>query len=96
MPKFLNVTQCERLESLLTVGREIKRVNNKDQRCIVFQHDDFENVTIYCTERYCKVTTEGPPESYFEDGPDPQVTAPGVETVAEEEQTAIPVLTNDQ
>jgi hypothetical protein len=88
--KYPNTTQSERLESLLVTRREVKRVNNKDQWCIIFRHDDFDNIEVYATERYCKVTHEGPAESYFE------VLVPGGETAVEESHVPIPVLTNNR
>ena len=92
--KYPNATQNERLDSLLVIRREIKRVKNREQWCIIFRHDDFENLEIYCTERYCKVTEQGPAASFFQQDAAVPPTAPGEETVVEEAPTALPTITH--
>ena len=56
--RYPNTTSQERLGDLLVIRREIKKVNKQEKRCIVFRHSDFENVEIYCAERYARVLTE--------------------------------------
>eukprot|EP00594_Rhizosolenia_setigera_P000610 CAMPEP_0178944722 /NCGR_PEP_ID=MMETSP0789-20121207/3318_1 /TAXON_ID=3005 /ORGANISM="Rhizosolenia setigera, Strain CCMP 1694" /LENGTH=700 /DNA_ID=CAMNT_0020624495 /DNA_START=47 /DNA_END=2146 /DNA_ORIENTATION=- len=52
--------------NLLIVGRELKKVNGRDQMCILFRHDAFQNNEIlYVTERYAVVVTEGPVDQLF-------------------------------
>jgi hypothetical protein len=46
-------------------GREQKRIRGKEQLCILFRHEDFENLQLYCQERYAKVITEGPTAEFF-------------------------------
>jgi hypothetical protein len=93
--KYPNATTTERLESLLAIRREKKTVNNRSQWVIIFRHDEFDNVEIYCVEKYCKVIQEGPPEAYFQYEAPVQEAGPGVETV-EEHQVPTPALTNDR
>ena len=63
--RYPNTTSQERLRDLLVIRREIKKVNKQDKRCIVFRHSDFENVEIYCAERYARVLTEGSEADFF-------------------------------
>ena len=63
--RYPNTTSQERLGDLLVIRREIKKVNKQDKRCIVFRHSDFENVEIYCAERYARVLTEGSEADFF-------------------------------
>jgi hypothetical protein len=65
--KYPNATPTERLDSLLAIRRERKAVNKRNQWVIIFRHDDFENVEIYCVEKYCKVTKQGPEDAFFID-----------------------------
>ena len=42
----------DRLDGLLVQRRQIKKVNHRDQTVIVlFRHDDFPNLLVYCSER---------------------------------------------
>jgi len=91
--KYPNATQSERLEPLLAIRREKKTVNHKEQWCIIFRHDDFENIELYAAERYCKVVEEGPFESLFVQGENVAEAGPGGLTVEEgAPPTATPFL----
>ena len=57
--KYPNALAKERLEGLLVIKRESKKVNNKEKVCIMFRHNDFENEELHCAQRYVKVLTEG-------------------------------------
>jgi hypothetical protein len=46
-------------------GRELKQIRGKEQLCILFHHEDFKNLQLYCQERYAKVITEGPDAEFF-------------------------------
>ena len=46
--------------------KEVKRVNRRDQECIVFHHDTFPNQEIYCVEKFCKVEEEGAAVDFFD------------------------------
>ena len=64
-PKYPNTTAKDRLEGLLVIRREEKSINGQSKQCIIFRHGDFENIEIYCVERYAKVTTEGAEADFF-------------------------------
>ena len=56
---LINTPSSKRLKDLVAVRREVKRVNRREQECIVFHHDTFPNQEIYCVEKFCKVEEEG-------------------------------------
>jgi hypothetical protein len=47
------------------IGRELKQIRGKEQQCILFCHEDFENLQLYCQEQYTKVITEGSAGEFF-------------------------------
>ena len=64
--KYPNTTARQRIENLVALRQETKIVKRKQQRVIVFRHDDFLEVEIYCVRRWVKVMVEGAPEHFFE------------------------------
>ena len=64
--RYPNAVANERLPGLLAIRREEKSVNRAMKLCIVFRHDDFPNIEIYCAERYAAVVTEGSAADYFD------------------------------
>ena len=43
-------------------------VNKREIECIVMRHEDFgAGVDVYCSVRFCKVVSEGPPNKFFEE-----------------------------
>ena len=77
--KYPNSTAQDRLDELLVIKKEKKKINGSEKICIVFRHDDFDNQEIYCSERYAKVLTEGNEVDFFTD----------VTVQAEEEKDAL-------
>jgi hypothetical protein len=79
------------LESLLAIRRERKTVNHRNQWVIIFLHEEFENLEIYCVEKYCKVTKEGPEDALFIYEAEVQAGGPDeLETVEEPEVPTTP------
>lgn len=64
--RYPNYTAKERLYDLLVIRQEVKKIRHKDSRVIVFRHDDFPNVDLYCVDRWIDVTERGPPEFLFQ------------------------------
>ena len=64
--KYPNLTAQARMENLIIIRKETKKVRSKEQECYVFHHDDFENEEVYCVKRWVKVNAEGQPEHLFE------------------------------
>ena len=64
--KYPNRTAKSKLDDLLVIRQEIKKVNKKEQRCIVFRHGLFDGVELYCVQRWAKVLTEGAIEHLFD------------------------------
>jgi hypothetical protein len=58
--KHPSIRPGERLEGLIAQRREVRKLNRIDQPCIIFRHSSFENVELYCHERWCRVDQEGP------------------------------------
>jgi hypothetical protein len=63
--KYNNIASFDRLEGLIVLRREEKRIRNNTQIAIVFRHADFEGIEVYCAERYALVTEEGSPSDFF-------------------------------
>ena len=54
------------VEGLLIIGREERTINNKRAMCCIFRHEHFDdNVTLYCIEKFAKVTEEGHEDHFF-------------------------------
>ena len=49
--KFKNPKKGERLEDCLVIKKEEKLVSRRQQTCIVFRHNAFENVELHAVER---------------------------------------------
>jgi hypothetical protein len=70
--KYPNKQFHDRLDDLLVIGRDERRVHGKNQNVILFRHIDFDDndVVLYCSPRFAKVTTEGPQEEIFDKADD--------------------------
>ena len=79
---LINRAGNERLTGLIAIGREMKRVNRREQICVTFRHDSFPNETLYCAVRFCKVVTEGDPVNFFLDDDAPTADADAGATAA--------------
>jgi hypothetical protein len=65
--RFSSTTPKQRISGLLSLRKEeSKKLNGKNQCCIVFRQDDYPNIELFCQERWwCKVDQEGPENSLF-------------------------------
>ena len=61
---FSNDIKGQRLEGCVLKRQEVKLIKGEGRLCVVFTHDDFDDVDLYAAKRYCKVTNEGDPD-YF-------------------------------
>jgi hypothetical protein len=103
--KYPRARYADRLEGLIVQRRQVKKLNHRDQTVVVFRHDDFPNLLVYCAERYAKVVECGDPCDYF-DGETiepltPRTTAEVVveayvDTSHDENLMAVPVLNTNQ
>ena len=64
--KYPNATQQERLGGLIAIRREKKQVNRVQKWCIIFQHDDFSDRELHCSECYAVIETEGREVDFFQ------------------------------
>ena len=46
--------------------QEVKLINRTERLCVVFTHDDFDDVELYAAKRYCQVANEGDPDLFFD------------------------------
>ena len=65
--RYPNYTKNEVLDNLLVIAQEEKLVCKRQQVCLTrMRQDDFDDGQIlHAVARYCKVTEEGPIESFF-------------------------------
>jgi hypothetical protein len=66
--KFPTMAVKQRLSGLLAIRKEQRKLNckEKDSTCIIFRHDDFPNIELYCHHRWCHVEEEGPEVNLFD------------------------------
>ena len=63
--KFPNLPDKQRLEGAVVLRKEVKSINRREQEAIVFRHDDFADVELYASQRFCRILEEGPTVDYF-------------------------------
>jgi len=64
--KYPNRTRQQRLEGCKILRQEEKLINRKRALEVVFKHESFLHVELYCVNRYAKVTQEGDKEYFFD------------------------------
>ena len=62
---YPNMPNTLRLQGFKVLRQEVKRVNQRDQLCIVCAHDNFD-VEMYAVKCWFTVTSPGDPEYYFD------------------------------
>ena len=82
--KFPNPVHSHQLLGCFTLRQEVKKVNHKDQLCLVVHHDDFKNdvdfIEWHEVVKHWKVEVEGDPDLCFADRVNPQVEQEGEPT----------------
>ena len=63
--KHPNPDKGRRLEGCVVTGKCTKKVSRREQTVITFRCDEFDDVELYAVKRYCRITEEGPAESFF-------------------------------
>ena len=64
--KYPNAMKNDVLDNLLVISQEEKLVSKRRKIGLTMRHDDFDNDQIlHAVARFCKVTEEGPVESFF-------------------------------
>ena len=61
--KYPEFAHQQKLEKLLALRQETIVVNRREQVCVVFRSEEFEDKELYCVKRWVKVTTEDPRSS---------------------------------
>ena len=66
----MNLEPGHQTDRLIVVGRGIRKVNRRDQNCVIFHHDDYKDgenfVELYAVERWVKVCIAGLAEKVFD------------------------------
>lgn len=81
--RWPNRSDKDRLEDLLAIRQEIKKIKGRDQVSIVFRHDELDGSEVYSVKRWVKVTEEGSSEHFFDNV---SMTATGGTLEATQEQ----------
>jgi hypothetical protein len=67
-----NVTKDYRVENLVVLCQEIKKINRRDQMAIIMKHEAFqkdgENIKLYASQPFCSLMREGDPNYFFTSG----------------------------
>ena len=66
--KCPNYGHKTKLNELLCIREDKKTINKEEKRVIIFRHNDFENIELYCAERFALVDKEGPESAFFHHG----------------------------
>ena len=77
--KFVNIGAQLKISDLVSVKQEVKKVNRKDQMCVIFRHDNWPNKEIYCCKRWVTVLQEGNPAHFFDVAGSPVENETGTE-----------------
>ena len=68
LQKYPNAAKTDMFHDLLAIPQEAKTVSQKEQLCVVMQHEDLDGGTLlHAVAQYCKVQQNGAPEHYFID-----------------------------
>ena len=82
--KCPNPVHSHRLAGCVTLQQQVKKVNHKDQLCLVICHDDFKNdddfIELHAVVKHWKVEVEGGPDLCFTARVNPQVEQEGKPT----------------
>ena len=82
--KYPNVPSTNKTEGLIVLRKEIKKVNRREQECVVVRHEDFA-IELHVVRRFCGVITEGPVSEFFSEGIQTKEQQPDVDGPAVDE-----------
>lgn len=68
--KHPNLQSGHRTEGCIVLRQEIKKVNRRDQLCIVVRHDDYKtddggSMELHAVKQWFRITKEGPAADFF-------------------------------
>ena len=55
-----------RVSELLTIRQEVRKVNRKDQMCLVFRHLALDNEELHVVKRWVRIDSQGHPDHFFD------------------------------
>ena len=94
--KYPNAHHKQRIDDLLAIKTVVKKMNNKEQMCFIFNHTDFDDTRLYCVLRYAKVLTEGDESGLFQKETSTEIAvAEEVLSRNEEDGDDIPMLVGE-
>ena len=90
--KYPNATHQDKLGEMIVIRQESRKVNHKDQMCIIMRHDHWPNKELHCVKRWVKVIEEGAQADFFDVPPSVQhdATPAQAPNLTEDEGEAIP------
>jgi hypothetical protein len=56
--RFPNAAKTDKLTGLIVQSKEVRKIAGREQECVLFRHDDFDDEILYCAVRWVVVTTE--------------------------------------
>ena len=56
--KYPHLAHQQKLEKMLALQQETIVVNRREQVCVVFRSEEFEDKELHCVKRWVKVNTE--------------------------------------
>lgn len=66
---WLNPEKNHRVENLVVLRQELKKINRRDQMTFVMKHEAFkvdgEYIELYASKRFCIIKSEGDPDFFF-------------------------------
>jgi hypothetical protein len=71
--KHPNLQSGHRTEGCIVLRQETKKVNRREQLCIIVRHDDYKaddggDIELYSVKQWFRITKEGPADCFFEAG----------------------------
>ena len=54
------------MSELLAIRQEVRKVNRKDQMCLVFRHPALGNEELHAVKRWVRIDSEGHPDHFFD------------------------------
>ena len=53
-------------ELVLTIRQEVRKVNRKDQMCLVFRHPALDNEELHAVKCWVRIDSQGHPDHFFD------------------------------
>ena len=54
------------MSELLTIRQEVRKINRKDQMCLVFRHPALDNEELHAVKCWVRIDSQGYPDHFFD------------------------------